>query len=67
MSFEELENLFKKVKTCPSCGSKEGFWLVAQLYKKSLQCKNCGAIIEVFETTRLGDENGDRKQILKRK
>jgi transcription elongation factor Elf1 len=49
LSWNEIEEIFKTVKKCPNCGSSEGFWLALKLEKRFLQCKHCGALIEVCE------------------
>jgi len=33
----------EKLKKCPVCGSKEGFWFIMKKDKKYAQCKSCGA------------------------
>jgi transcription elongation factor Elf1 len=30
------------LKSCPVCGSKEGFWFFIRKNRKYAQCKNCG-------------------------
>jgi ribosomal protein L37AE/L43A len=49
LSLEEIEALHKAVKRCPKCDSTEGFWLTAKRDKSYVQCKHCGAILELFE------------------
>jgi ribosomal protein L37AE/L43A len=49
LNWNEIEELSKTVKKCPNCGSNEGFWLVPKLEKSFLQCKHCGALIELCE------------------
>jgi len=33
----------EKLKKCPVCGSKEGFWFIMKKGRKYAQCKSCGA------------------------
>jgi transcription elongation factor Elf1 len=67
LSSDEIEELFKAVEKCPNCGSSEGFWLATKLEKKFLQCKHCGALIELCEI--LQGEDAESKggfKVLKR-
>ena len=50
MSLEEIEAFRRDLKVCPECGSSEGFWLTAKQDKSFVQCKHCGAIIELCKT-----------------
>jgi translation initiation factor 2 beta subunit (eIF-2beta)/eIF-5 len=49
LTLEELEAFRQSLKSCPKCGSNEGFWLTANREKSFLQCKHCGAILEICE------------------
>jgi translation initiation factor 2 beta subunit (eIF-2beta)/eIF-5 len=49
LSLEEIEAFHKSLKVCPKCGSSEGFWLTAKRDTSYVQCKHCGAIIELCE------------------
>ena len=49
MSLEEVEAFYRSLKVCPKCGSSEGFWLTAKKDTSYVQCKHCGAIIELCE------------------
>jgi len=64
LSWNEIEELFKTVKKCPNCGSSEGFWLALKLEKRLLQCKHCGALIEVCEVFQ-GEDARDSKSEFK--
>jgi len=59
VSLEELEEFMKTFKRCPYCNSSEGFWLAPKFYKKYLQCKHCGALIELCRVVR--EEEKKRK------
>jgi translation initiation factor 2 beta subunit (eIF-2beta)/eIF-5 len=49
LSLEEVEAFRRSLKVCPKCNSSEGFWLTAKRETSYVQCKHCGAIIEVCE------------------
>lgn len=68
MSLNQLDEFLRTLKNCPHCGSDEGFWLAVKLYKKFLQCKHCGALIELFDAVQK-DENGKESKfkVLKKK
>jgi translation initiation factor 2 beta subunit (eIF-2beta)/eIF-5 len=53
---EEIEAFASSLKTCPKCGSNEGFWLVANREKSYAQCKNCGAVLEFCEVLSYRDK-----------
>lgn len=59
MSLEEIEAFARSLEVCPKCGSSEGFWLTAKQDKSYVQCKHCGAIIELCET--LSKERATKK------
>jgi len=56
LSFEEIEKFANSLKTCPKCGSIEGFWLAANKEKSYAQCKHCGAILEFCEVLSYSDK-----------
>ncbi|RLI20457.1 hypothetical protein DRO54_06265 [Candidatus Bathyarchaeota archaeon] len=33
----------EKLKECPICGSKDGFWFIMKGERRYAQCKSCGA------------------------
>jgi transcription elongation factor Elf1 len=49
LSLEDIDAFARSLKTCPKCGSGEGFWLAANREKSYVQCKHCGAILEFCE------------------
>jgi translation initiation factor 2 beta subunit (eIF-2beta)/eIF-5 len=49
LKLDEIDNFRRSLKTCPECGSPEGFWLVAKRDKTYFQCKHCAAILEICE------------------
>jgi translation initiation factor 2 beta subunit (eIF-2beta)/eIF-5 len=49
LSLDEIEAFASSLKSCPKCGSGEGFWLVANRERSYVQCKHCGAILEFCE------------------
>jgi transcription elongation factor Elf1 len=49
LSLDEVEALRRSLKVCPKCGSSEGFWLTAKRDAGYVQCKHCGAVIELCE------------------
>jgi translation initiation factor 2 beta subunit (eIF-2beta)/eIF-5 len=49
LDLEEIETFRRTLKNCPTCGSAEGFWLVAKSDKTYFQCKHCAAILEICE------------------
>ena len=49
LDLHEIDNFRSSLKSCPECGSTEGFWLVAKRDKTYFQCKHCAAILEVCE------------------
>lgn len=61
---EEIEAFAKTLKTCPKCGSSEGFWLAANLGKSYAQCKHCGAILEFCEVLSSRDKGKVSKSAL---
>jgi len=49
LSLDEIDAFARSLKNCPKCGSTEGFWIAANREKSYVQCKYCGAILEVYE------------------
>jgi len=67
LSWSKLEEFLKTLEKCPSCGSSEGFWLTPTLEKRLIQCKHCGALIEVCEALESKDaKTGSKFKILLR-
>jgi translation initiation factor 2 beta subunit (eIF-2beta)/eIF-5 len=66
LSLEEIEDFCKSLKSCPKCGSSEGFWLAANLEKSYIQCKHCGAILEICEIFSQSEGSKDSKGVSRR-
>ncbi|MCJ7423706.1 hypothetical protein MUP01_05500 [Candidatus Bathyarchaeota archaeon] len=49
MALEEIEAYRRSLRTCPKCSSSEGFWLASNRERSYVQCKHCGAILEICE------------------
>jgi translation initiation factor 2 beta subunit (eIF-2beta)/eIF-5 len=49
LSLDEIEAFYGSLKNCPKCNSDEGFWLTANRSRSYVQCKHCGAILEIIE------------------
>ena len=49
LSLEEIEAFCRSLSRCPKCDSTEGFWLSATRERSYVQCKHCGAILEICE------------------
>jgi translation initiation factor 2 beta subunit (eIF-2beta)/eIF-5 len=49
LSLEEIEAFYRSLSKCPKCSSMEGFWLTVTHEKSYVQCKYCGAILEICE------------------
>jgi ribosomal protein S27AE len=60
LSLEEVEAFRRSLKVCPKCNSSEGFWLAVKRDRSYVQCKHCGAVIEVCEI--LSEERLVRKR-----
>jgi transcription elongation factor Elf1 len=71
MDLEEIEAVYNSFKTCPRCGSSEGFWMRAKPDAGYVQCKHCGEIFELCEVVPVREEKGKRAaskiSILRRK
>jgi len=48
-SIKEIEDAFRKFRTCPKCRSNEGFWIGLKLDHLYTHCKTCGSRHELFE------------------
>jgi transcription elongation factor Elf1 len=71
LSLEEIEAFANSLRTCPKCGSNEGFWLAANREKSYAQCKHCGAILEFCEVLSYSDKpkspsKNDSKSVFKK-
>lgn len=66
MNLEDVENFRKSLKTCPDCGSEEGFWFVAKHDKTCFQCKHCAATLEICEVAPGSKVEKDSKKLLAR-
>ena len=61
MSLDEIDAFAKSLKNCPKCDSAEGFWFAANREKSYVQCKHCGAILEIYEVfSRSEKEKGSK-------
>ena len=65
MSLEEIEAFYRSLNKCPKCSSNEGFWLTANREKSYVQCKHCGAILEIVEVFQKEKEDKKSKGLLK--
>ena len=61
MSLDEIDAFARSLKTCPKCGSEEGFWLAANREKSYVQCKHCGAILEFCEVLSHPEKTKDQR------
>jgi len=57
LRFQEIEAALSHLGTCPKCNSSQGFWLGAKSDHIYVQCKCCGASLELFEVYKLGEES----------
>jgi len=64
LGLEKIEAFHKNLKKCPSCDSKEGFWLAATREKSYVQCKHCGAILEICEMHQVSEKGKDKKSFM---
>jgi len=49
LNLREIETAFSRFKTCPKCGSGQGFWLGSKDDHAYAYCKGCGAKFQFFE------------------
>jgi transcription elongation factor Elf1 len=63
LKLQEIETASGNFKTCPKCNSREGFWLGMKGDHIHVQCKCCGAIFELFEVYKLGEESGKPRML----
>jgi transcription elongation factor Elf1 len=63
LRFQEIETALRHLGTCPKCNSSEGFWLGAKRDHIYVQCKSCGANLELFEVYTLGEKLKKRKRL----
>jgi translation initiation factor 2 beta subunit (eIF-2beta)/eIF-5 len=66
LSLEEIEAFHRSLKKCPKCDSNEGFWLTANRQRSYVQCKYCGAILEIVEVFRESDKIKEQKGVFRR-
>jgi translation initiation factor 2 beta subunit (eIF-2beta)/eIF-5 len=66
LSLEEIEAFHRSLKKCPKCDSNEGFWLTANRQRSYVQCKHCGAILEIVEVFRESDKIKEQKGVFRR-
>jgi translation initiation factor 2 beta subunit (eIF-2beta)/eIF-5 len=66
LSLEEIEAFANSLKTCPKCGSNEGFWLAANREKSYAQCKHCGAVLEFCEVLSYTDKDKRSRSAFKK-
>lgn len=66
MSLDEIDAFARSLKTCPKCGSAEGFWLAANREKSYVQCKHCGAILEFCEVLSQPEKTKDQRTAFKK-
>jgi len=64
LKLEEIETASSRFKICPKCHSTQGFWLGLMSDHAYVQCKDCGAKLELFEVYTMG-EKGRSPQRLK--
>jgi hypothetical protein len=63
MRFQEIETALKHLETCPKCDSGDGFWLGSKGDHIYVQCKCCGACLELFEVYALGKEREKARRL----
>jgi transcription elongation factor Elf1 len=63
LKLQEIETALGHLKTCPKCNSVEGFWFGVKGDHIYVQCKCCGASLELFEVYRLGEEREKTKRL----
>jgi ribosomal protein L37AE/L43A len=63
---EEIERFRRSVPICPKCRSNEGFWLTSNRERSYVQCKHCGAILEICEFFPPTAESQTSKGILRK-
>jgi transcription elongation factor Elf1 len=63
LRFSEIETALRQLGTCPKCNSGEGFWLGARGDHIYVQCKCCGASLELFRVYNLGEKREKTKRL----
>ena len=63
LRFQEIEDALSHLGICPKCNSREGFWVAAKSDHIYVQCKCCGASLELFEVYRLGEKREEAKRL----
>jgi translation initiation factor 2 beta subunit (eIF-2beta)/eIF-5 len=66
LNLDEIQNFLNTLKSCPDCGSTEGFWLVAKHDNTYLQCKHCAAILEICKIHPSSKTTKDSKKFLEK-
>jgi ribosomal protein L37AE/L43A len=66
LSLEEIEALRRSLKNCPKCGSGEGFWFTPKRDRGYIQCKHCGATLEICEFFSQAEESKVSKELLRK-
>jgi ribosomal protein L37AE/L43A len=66
LSLEEIEAFRRSLKSCPKCGSAEGFWLTAKTDRSYFQCKHCGSILEIYEVFPQAKESKVSKELFRK-
>jgi len=49
LRIQEIEEAASRFRTCPKCKSAQGFWLGLKRDHLYVQCKECGALFELFK------------------
>ena len=57
LKLQEIETALGHLKTCPKCNSVEGFWFGVKGDHIYVQCKCCGASLELFEVYTMGEKS----------
>jgi hypothetical protein len=52
----DIEEAWSSFRKCPRCSCSRGFWLSIRRDKVYVQCKECGAQLELFEVYRIGEK-----------
>jgi hypothetical protein len=63
LKFREIEDAFRRFKSCPKCKSAEGFWLGMKRDKPYAHCKGCGATYELYEVYVIGEKSKAPKEL----
>jgi hypothetical protein len=63
LRFQEIEIALKHLGICPKCNSYEGFWVGSRGDHIYVQCKCCGASLELFEVYTVGEKQEKAKRL----